>query len=726
MRDLDRTPIAIGATLAMASMPFDVHSASLGGTQPWTRVSLKFVASRSQDQILLMAGEGGSFRGKAWFEGVHMDEIPSSGDEWPVRDAVQTFGPAYRYPAAGWIYLHIEGEPYERGYQHGHLMSREIPEYLQRCANVLGSKDHWDDYRTTANALFLRGFDRELLEEMRGIADGASDAGARWKDRRIDLLDIVVANTTVEMGELGSAAAATPTGLEGLSLNAPPYSDPRRNSAKDHCSAFAATGPATRDGKMVIGHVTWWPLTQAEQTNVMLDIKPASGHRVLLQSYPGGIESGTDWYQNDVGVVLTETTIGQTPFNAGGTPVAFRARMAIQYSNNIDDVVRLLSAQNNGLYTNEWIMGDAKTNEIAIFDLGTHHTKLWRSSKNEWFGDTPGFYWGDNNAKDLDVRLETYPDPKGDPDFIPYVPSRRDMAWQQLYNKYRGQIDEQFGFLAFRTAPLVAVSTMDAKVVTADMASHMMVWAEIGRPNQREWLPDKKYDFTGDEGLYPSGYYLFDAQPSETLRTSIEHNEKMRMAGSPAPEMRAVSASNKAQYDDRLWKGWVLPASDNDTWFVAGSAAYYRVLQSNDVDEAMNAQRAIWRSLQVTAPTALDQFRREQARGILFLDTMRQKMGDDAFLKLMRDYFRAHTTETVTADSFLKQAGLTRVSAHLDSLDPPDGPTYLVNDIWRRLPSAVIVYGTLRDAGANRYAAEQLQHKFLRCLRERGSHLQGF
>jgi hypothetical protein len=713
VRDLDRTPIAIGAALAMASMPFDVHSASLGGTQPWTRVSLKFVASRSQDQVVLMVGDGGSFQGKAWFEGVQLDEIPSSAEEWPAREAVQTFGPAYRYPAAGWIYLHIEGEPYERGYQHGHLMSREIPEYLARCANLLGSKDHWDDYRTTANALFLRGFSRELLEEMRGIADGASDAGARWKDRRIDLLDIVVANTTVEMGELASAVSATPTGLEGLSLDAPPYSDPRRNSAKDHCSAFAATGPATRDGKMVIGHVTWWPLTLAELTNVMLDIKPASGHRILLQSYPGGIESGTDWYQNDAGVVLTETTIDQTPFNPAGTPVAFRARMAIQYSNNIDDVVRLLSTQNNGLYTNEWIMGDAKTNEIAIFDLGTSHTKLWRSSKNEWFGNTPGFYWGDNNAKDLDVRMETYPDPKGDPDFIPYVTGRRDLAWQQLYNKYRGQIDEQFGFLAYRTAPLVAVSTMDAKVVTADMATHMMVWAEFGRPNQREWLPDKKYDFAGDDGIYPSGYYLFNAQPDDTLRASIEQNEKMRMAGSPVPEEPAVAASNKPNYEDRLWKGWILPASDGDTWFVAGSAAYHRVLQSSNVDEAMNAERAVWRSLQISAATPLDQYRREQARGVLFLDSLRLRIGDEAFLKLMRGYFATHATKTVTAESFLEQAGLTRVSAHLDSIDPPDGPAYLVNDIWRRLPSAVIVYGTLRDAGANRFAAEQLQHKFL-------------
>lgn len=214
VRDLDRSPIASGATLTMASMPFDVHSASVGGTEAWTHLTLRFVASRTRDQVLLTVGNGGSFSGKAWFEGIQIEEAASDG-EWPARDAVQTFGPAYRYPAAGWIYLHIEGQPYERGYQHGHLMAREIPEYLERCAATLGDKDHWHDYRTTANALFLRGFDKEILEEMRGIADGASDAGARWQDRRIDLTDIVVANVTVEMGELEPAVSATPTGLEG-------------------------------------------------------------------------------------------------------------------------------------------------------------------------------------------------------------------------------------------------------------------------------------------------------------------------------------------------------------------------------------------------------------------------------------------------------------------------------------------------------------------------------
>src|SRR6266481_3413476 len=84
VRDLDRSPIATGAALSMASMPFDVHSVSLGGTKPWTRVTLKFIASRSEDQILLTVGNGGAFHGKAWFEGVSLDEI-SANDAWPSK-----------------------------------------------------------------------------------------------------------------------------------------------------------------------------------------------------------------------------------------------------------------------------------------------------------------------------------------------------------------------------------------------------------------------------------------------------------------------------------------------------------------------------------------------------------------------------------------------------------------------------------------------------------------
>ena len=63
VRDLDRSPIATGAALSMASMPFDVHSDFARRHRPWTRLSLHFVASRSQDQIVLTVGNGGAFTG---------------------------------------------------------------------------------------------------------------------------------------------------------------------------------------------------------------------------------------------------------------------------------------------------------------------------------------------------------------------------------------------------------------------------------------------------------------------------------------------------------------------------------------------------------------------------------------------------------------------------------------------------------------------------------------
>ena len=648
-----------------------------------------------------------SFRGKAWFEGVALDEV-SSNDVWPARDAVRTFGPAYRYPAAGWIYLHIEGKPYERGYQHGHLMAREIPEYLARCAADLGHKadeQSWSELRTTADALFLRGYDKEILEEMKGIADGASDAGAKWLGRRINLVDILVANTTVELGTLRAAMPLTPNGLESLHLDAPPYFDRKRDvSILEHCSAFAATGKATRDGKMVIGHVTMWSLTLAEQTNVMLDIKPADGHRILMQSYPGGIESGTDWYQNDAGMVLTETTIRQSPFNVQGTPVSFRARMAIQYGGNIDQVVEYLGTRNNGLYTNEWLIGDAQTNEIAMYELGTSHTKLWRSSKDEWFGGTEGFYWGCNNAKDLGVRLEYVPDPHGTPEYVPYVPTTRDLAWQDLYRQYRGRIDEQFGFQAFQSAPLVSAATMDAKIATSDMASNLMVWAAIGRPNQREWVPSEwqKQAYAKNDGLYPSGYYVFSGEPSQGLRSAVDANESSRLKNK-APESKKPDDKH-GTYTDRLWNGWVLPASDVDVWFAAGSAAYHRELQADDLDRAIGARTVMYRRLKTGAASPAERFLLDETKGVLFLDSLRRSLGDEKFLQLMKDYFAANTTRTVTAASFLEAAGVP-----FSLPEPGPGGSYLITDLWRSLSSAVIVYGTVRDAGANRYAAEQMQ-----------------
>src|SRR5262249_10212048 len=178
--------------------------------------------------------------------------------------------------------------------------------------------------------------------------------------------------------------------------------------------------------------------------NIWLDVQPAKGHRFVMCTYPGGIQSGMDYYITAAGLLINETTVSQTRFNIDGQTCASRIRKAVQYADTIDRAVEILLKDNNGLYTNEWLMADINAGEIAMLELGTAKHKLWRSSRGEWFGDTPGFYWGCNNMKDMDVRLETIPSVHGKPANVVFRPQGRDITWQKLYHKHKGKIHVAF------------------------------------------------------------------------------------------------------------------------------------------------------------------------------------------------------------------------------------------------------------------------------------------
>ena len=76
---------------------------------------------------------------------------PSIANERPDPVTVRRYGPAYRYPPAGWIVLHIEGTPYDRGYQHGRLMAGEIVDYAHTLAAKRSKNapaDAWQETRS--------------------------------------------------------------------------------------------------------------------------------------------------------------------------------------------------------------------------------------------------------------------------------------------------------------------------------------------------------------------------------------------------------------------------------------------------------------------------------------------------------------------------------------------------------------------------------------------------
>ena len=605
------------------------------------------------------------------------------GEFRPDPASVQRYGPAYRFPQAGWIVLHIEGKPYERGYQHGQLLAPEIAGYLRCFAAMLTPKapaEGWNGTRRLANALFVRRFDKEFLEEMKGIADGASAAGARFDNRPIDLVDIVALNCWPEIETLDSALEATPTGLEGLRF---PKQQPRAmpKPRPDHCSAFAATGPATADGKIVFGHITMFGLYPANFYNIWLDIKPAKGHRMLMCAYPGAMQSGMDYYMNDAGLLIAETTISQTRFDIKGMTEASRIRQAIQYADSIDDAVAILKKDNNGLYTNEWLLGDINTNEIALFELGTHKSKLHRSSKKEWIGGTEGFYWGCNNTKDLELRLETVASVKGRPANIVFYPSDRDRAWQKLYHKHKGKIGIEFGKEAFTTPPLAAWPSLDAKFTTTDLAKQLKSWALFGPPLGRTWHPtqEERKKYAEVKPLVSNPWTLLHANPP----AKADPKDAVAVDLHDGKEIKEVTATKQKPklLEVPAWHGTLLPQTDGDIWLAAAFADYERIvareramkarnkkgeLTAADRDELAVAlfayQSAGQAAMRAGAKMPLADiksgltdehwYRLASGRGVMVLHELRQILGDPLFEDTMDSFGKENAGKKVTSAQF--------------------------------------------------------------------------
>jgi hypothetical protein len=692
-------------------------------------------------------------------------------DFQPDPRAVQRYGPGYRYPQDGWIVLHIEGEPYDRGVQHGRLMAPEIAAHVRCFAAWTGSKDPasaWRQTRTLVNALFLRRYAKEYLEEMKGIADGASAAGAKFDGRPLDLTDVVALNAWPEVMTLDGALAATPTGLEGIRFPLEGVT-PKPLPKPERCSAFAATGPATKDGKVVFGHITMFGLYPANYYNVWLDVKPTKGHRVFMQSYPGGMQSGMDYYYNDAGIVCCETTISQTKFDITGTALASRIRQAMQYADSIDKAAEILKEGNNGLYTNEWLLADVKTNEIAMLELGTHKTRLSRSIKGEWFGGTEGFYWGCNNTKDVEVRLETLATTDGRPVSTVWRPSDRDKKWLELYDRYKGKIDEDFGKVAFTTPPIAAFHSVDAKFTTTDLAKGLKTWALFGPPLGRTWQPtfDERQRFPEVQPLVSNPWTVLHAAAPEkapgplALDLHDPEDGRRKVDGRRDTEETTERGGRRqrAPQSGPAWHGTLLARSDADTWLVTAFANYERIVaadkaarhrddarsKAEDRDRlavallAYRSEYELGRRAHPEVPLVKtkadvrqsDWHRVASGKGVLLLHNLRLEMGAEKFDAMMEDFGKRHGGQRVGTEEFrafaekaadgkldqffdhwLQETGLPQVTERGKSSEAVtglDGGPLSVLTFLSELEQTLIVYGTQAETASNREAALEMQ-----------------
>jgi len=211
--------------------------------------------------------------------------------------------------------------------------------------------------------------------------------------------------------------------------------------------------------------------------------------------------------------MITETTItGFTLFDPAGSPEFFRARKALQYSNSIDDYVSIMLDGNNGGYANDWLVGDNKTGEIALFELGLKEHSVRRTKD--------GYYVGSNFPVDEKLaKRETNFDFTN----LGGSPLARKARWEELVAQHKGAIDSDLvrqmesdpydsfekkqgpnerslcglvdrsprGIPEWDWGKFFPGGTVQAKAVDGHMADKMQIWAAMGHPCAEDFVAEK-------------------------------------------------------------------------------------------------------------------------------------------------------------------------------------------------------------------------------------------
>lgn len=425
----------------------------------------------------------------------------------------------------GWINVSIAGKPRDRGFQHGFLLANEIREAL-RCIRYLVFMDTGVEFSwfcANAQAMFEKPLasnfngsladksGSEMLEEIEGIVEGCN-ANKPSKAAKVTLTDLLGWNGYPELicqwfpGVMSGAIqpavpfpTATHTGAH--------FAARRWHHFGHHCSAFVACGSHTKDGEVVIAQTTWQRFANGDAYNVILDITPESGARIIMQSVPGYIASSTDFWVTSAGLAIAETSINGVGFDTTKLPEFFRARRAAQYATSIPTWVDLFRFGNNGGYTNTWFLGDVKRKVVSAYELTLHYEAQQPVSTN-------GFYAGYNIPLDVRVRNLGCAGPSGF-DNVLQSGSRR-VRWAQLEVQNR--------------------KVMDAERAKVMLADHHDVYLNQECPSPRTICGHTDNDGSGlggNEPWYPWGSLDGKVTSGPLAREMKLHARWGRACGSP-------------------------------------------------------------------------------------------------------------------------------------------------------------------------------------------------
>ena len=251
----------------------------------------------------------------------------------------------------GYRVLHVKGSPYEMGFQHGALLKDDIKELVRFLFDVkakelkievAGMKVQPD--AKAIIAIIARSQRKyvppRFFEELQGVADGAG----------MTVEEITVANFIPEMF---------------------------------HCSGFAISGSATKDGTLYHGRILDYGCDWRLQDHAILTVAEPDGKIPFVNvTYSGFIGSVT-------GMNAKHVSIGEMG-GAGrghwaGVPMSFLVRMALEEADDLDEAIAIFR-DNPRTCEYYYVIADGKSgkavgmeahwNRFNVVRMGEEHPRL--------------------------------------------------------------------------------------------------------------------------------------------------------------------------------------------------------------------------------------------------------------------------------------------------------------------------------------------------------------
>ncbi len=225
----------------------------------------------------------------------------------PVRAETKTVarcGQGFLEEVNGYKVLHLKGTPYEMGYQQGALLKNDINEGVRFLLDVkakdlkvqVGGINLLNPQRAIGGiaATQKKYLPARFYEELHGLADGSG----------VDYQELVVANFIPEMF---------------------------------HCSGFALSGSATKDGTLYHGRILDYGCDWKLQDHAVLVVAEPEGKIPFANvTYAGFIGSVT-------GMNAEKVSVGEMGGRGlghwEGVPMSFLVRMALEEGKTLEDAI---------------------------------------------------------------------------------------------------------------------------------------------------------------------------------------------------------------------------------------------------------------------------------------------------------------------------------------------------------------------------------------------------